>query len=505
MLETNPDSTLMLIDSVMRMEANLRESERMEMALLQGHALYGGSICDDKERPMLDKVVTLPELDIASDYYAERKEYGKAMLTAYYSGHSLLEAGDKASAMESFKKAEQYGNIVGDSLTVARAQYQMGKMLFDDFMEAESIVVLKNADSKFGDHEDERAFVKNLEAIAYIMTQKYDSAELLLNQGLECAEKGKSIHAKQKVLNNYAVFYRLQGNFEKALGCIEQVRALARDQESELLLFHLNIGNIFNEMKELDSASFHYNKMEEMLVSDSNVRDKTKVAAYGALSRFAEQQGDYQMALELRKKYDHYLYSVEVEVEKKKTYWIQKRYDYEVVMNLMNKERTKKQYIYIALSLIFVLLLLALTISFIRLAKKRKTELENNQRILAYVKQLTDAWTKEENTMSKVAIYLDNRSDKASLEELRRVVFGKQDPWEAMVMVFDKIYPDKRSEIVAKYGTFTEIEQKHILLSYFKVSRQEEALLLKTSIHTVDKIRNSVNKKMANHSAIDVS
>ena len=343
LLETNPDSTLMLIDSVMRMEANLRESERMEMALLQGHALYGGSICDDKERPMLDKVVTLPELDIASDYYAERKEYGKAMLTAYYSGHSLLEAGDKASAMESFKKAEQYGNIVGDSLTVARAQYQMGKMLFDDFMEAESIVVLKNADSKFGDHEDERAFVKNLEAIAYIMTQKYDSAELLLNQGLECAEKGKSIHAKQKVLNNYAVFYRLQGNYEKALECLRQID-IKDSKDSERLLLHLNMGNIFNQMGVLDSTYFQYKQMKEILVSNPDVKDDTKISAYAALSRFAENQGDVSLALEYRKQYESLANEIQLQIERKNIYRIQRKYDYEAIRNVLNTRLIKTHY-----------------------------------------------------------------------------------------------------------------------------------------------------------------
>ena len=69
MADTNPDSTLLLIDSVMRMEAKLSDRERMEMALLQGDALYGGSLCPDDERSIPATVVPLPELDEAAAYY----------------------------------------------------------------------------------------------------------------------------------------------------------------------------------------------------------------------------------------------------------------------------------------------------------------------------------------------------------------------------------------------------------------------------------------------------
>lgn len=90
---------------------------------------------------------------------------------------------------------------------------------------------------------------------------------------------------------------------------------------------------------------------------------------------------------------------------------------------------------------------------------------------------------------------MENKEDKALLDNLRAAVFDKKDPWDALVEVFDTIQPDERERLHQQYPELTEMEFKDIILSYFGVSRQDEALMLKTSVHTIDKIRTSVKKK----------
>ena len=499
MVDTHPDSTLLLIDSVMRLDARLSERERMTLALLQGKALFEGSLCQDHIHPASYIAVPLPDLDDAPDYFAARKDHGKAALTALYKGCSLLEGEDKAAAVQAFKKAEQYGWAANDTLTVARAQYWIGKTLYDDGIKNEALTVLSQADQAFGQHYAERAMTQNMMAAVHIMLSNYDTAQYCLDQAIHFAELGGCNEARRKALNNYAVIYRILGKYEEALGCLRQI--YYQSDSTQLPLVYINMGGVFFSSGVQDSAAFYYDLLEKAL-PNATMKDMTKVSAYGALSRFAEQQGDYHKSLELRKEYDRYQYAVQLELENKRTYSIQKRYDYQSILNMMNKREAKTQRFYVMVSVVVILLLMALALSFVLLAKKRKTELENHKRIVAYVQQLTEAWTKEEQTMNKVAIYMDNREDKASLEELKRVVFGKQDPWKAMMEVFDKLYPNKRNEIYAKYRGFSEMEYKDILLSYFNVSRQDEALLLKTSIHMVDKIRNNVRKKLRENGEI---
>ena len=60
------------------------------------------------------------------------------------------------------------------------------------------------------------------------------------------------------------------------------------------------------------------------------------------------------------------------------------------------------------------------------------------------------------------------------------------------IVIFDRI----RENLKLQHPELTEMEQKDFILSYFNVSREDEALMFNKSVHMVDKWRNSVRKKM---------
>ena len=163
--DTLPDSTVTLIDSVLRMPVYFNEKHRMEMALLQGEALFGDHgqeippLMDDEffdDKPFFN---TSPELERAADYYARKKQYDKAAHAALYSGFIQQHYSEKTTAMQSFKDAEQYGGMVGDSLTVVFAKYWMGKMLFEDGSVQESVIILGNSEKGFNNNYSAKALV----------------------------------------------------------------------------------------------------------------------------------------------------------------------------------------------------------------------------------------------------------------------------------------------------------------------------------------------------------
>jgi len=127
--DTLPDSTVRLVDSVLRMPVNFRERERMDMALLQAEALFGdrgqeiSPVMDDDFFDDRGNVSTSPELERAAAYYARKEDYPKAAHAALYSGFVQQHYDEKENAMRSFKEAEKYGMMAGDSLTMARAEY----------------------------------------------------------------------------------------------------------------------------------------------------------------------------------------------------------------------------------------------------------------------------------------------------------------------------------------------------------------------------------------------
>lgn len=112
--------------------------------------------------------------------------------------------------------------------------------------------------------------------------------------------------------------------------------------------------------------------------------------------------------------------------------------------------------------------------------------------------KLSKALTKERHIMQKLEVYSQNPNDPALLQSLKYTVWGGDGFWSSIINSFDKQFPGMRKAILEEHPDITEKEQKILILSYLDTSREDTALLLHVSIHMVDKLRNSVKKKLNN-------
>lgn len=473
--------TLLLLLLFVTCEPYPRESKRIASAFEQAQLVYG-----EGEN---DTLLFIPELDKTASYFVRKNDYGKAALAALYYGYSEMNY-DRTVAMNAFMDAEHYGDLVHDSLTVARAQYQIGRMLYYDGKYEDAILILKNSDSMFGKHYSEKSLSLNVLACCYMLLQDYNNAEVCFNHSLAYSELGNSEEATQKVLNNFAKLYQLQGAYNKA---IEYLNMVKPQNSQQMVLNKLNLVSVYMAVGEMDSVAYYFNGMEELLFEE-NIKDETKVLAYSLLSQYAEHSGDYAKALEYQKENEKYIVKVKERIEKEGVYRIQQQYDFEKIKNEMHEKIMSRQRIILLLSMIVLLICIILFLLQKRLVKIQKQEIEAKERTLFYIRQYTDLLKQKGKTMQKVAILMDNKEDKALLDSLRATVFGNKDSWDALMEVFDTLHPGERQHIHQKYPELSEMEQKDIILSYFKVSRQDEALWLKTSVHTIDKIRTSLKE-----------
>ena len=390
--DTLPDSTVRMIDSVLRMPASFSERERMDMALLQAEALFGdhrqeiSPVMDDDFFDEHDNLSTSPELERAAAYYAGKKQYPKAAHAALYSGFVQQHYDEKEAAMRSFKEAEQYGKLAIDSLTVARAEYWMGKMLYEDYMEDEALSLLISADKYFEKHLAERAILNNLEAAAYMVLKELDSADLCLQKSLAYAEQSQYRKAKRKALNNYAVYYHIQGDYVRAITYLRQITEEPRLTDAEKTLLYLNLGNSFAAYGATDSATVYYQSMDEFQ-STASIKDDTKVSAYSALARFAESKGDVALALQYLKTYEKLKVEVLSRNEKKYVFRILRQFDYESLQNEMNRKLIRKQRLITLFGILTIIGLVVLAVSQIRLAKIRKKEAKTNANLFHFMQK----------------------------------------------------------------------------------------------------------------------
>ena len=517
---TLPDSTVRLIDSVLHMPVYFSERERMDIALLQAEALFGdhgqdiSPVMDDDFFDSHDNLSPSPELERAATYFAQKKQYAKAAHAALYSGFVQQHYGEKENAMRSFKEAEQYGEFVDDSISVVRAQYRIGKMLYDDYRSEEALALLKESGIHYGLSYGERAYVRNMEAIAYITLNQFDQAEKSLEKSLNYAEQAQTAKVKLKVLNNYAVLRRLEGKYDEAIAYLKQIKEFPSLSGSEKALLYLNLGKVFLAQNKSDSAAYYYHQLEEILPTDQ-VKDETKASSYGTLSRLAEIQGDTALAFQYLKRLEEPMSVIQATIEKQTVFRIQQQYDYESLQNEMNRKLIRKQRLITFIGLLAIIGLAALAISQIRLAKTRKQEaetkanlfhfmqqnkelvesnMEHEKKALDTTQQLSDLLYARLKAMQKLDYCLKTPKDKIALKDLEKEVFGEGDHWEAVKEVLVALYPGLWETLKLKYPDMDEMERRVFMLSYLKLSRLGEATLLGISTSVLDKLRTKVRK-----------
>jgi len=432
-----------------------------------------------------------------------------------------LDSGKKIDAMRLFKEAEHYGLLADDTLTVAHARFNIARCLGEYANEEELFSLLKAADEGFGDNYAERAKVMTFWGDYYQFHRQFDSAEVYLIRAMDYAERSGSVDAKRCALSAFHVKCFNAKEYKKSGDYLQQyfLTYPPNPSDSVLMYYYHNMGNVYYEMGNMDSMTYCYGRLEEIITSlepDSSAQNES-AWYYGALANFAEMRGDFEKACEYMYWYEKHDAHHDIEQQKNNLALISQKYDTAVMQNELNQKIIQKQRVIILISGVAALVLLAFLISQIRLARNRKREADINAELFHFKQQnqalaqkdadreqiqqdyadrLSEALDKEQQTMMLLDIYLNNRKKANLLSDLERSVFGEKDHWKAMLAVVEEKYSGLWETLGQKYPDLDEDEKKSFILSHFKVSRQEEADYLGTTVNMVDKLRGRVRKKM---------
>lgn len=511
LFDTKPDSTFKLIDSILRMPVYFNEKHRMDMALLQGEALFGDRgqeippLMDDEffdDKPFL---TASPELERAADYYAKKKQYAKAAHAALYSGFVQQHYNDKAAAMQSFKDAEHYGKMVKDSLTVARAEYWMGRLLLDDGLRENALAMLKNADNG-SNHLVEKALVQNTTSVCYMLQGEYDNAENCLKQSILYLGKGDALNVRNKVLNNYAVLYRLQGNYTQSIDCLRQTINQYNLDEAQTFVYYLNMAKTFMAIGIGDSAMVYYQRVENLLPA-IHLKSETKLSAYNALSRFAEIRNNYPLALGYRQIIEELMSKLMYQRQNQSVYRIQKQYDYENMQNTLNRKILLRHKIILIISILLFAAAVVILILQFRYKQMREAETEMKKQIAAMkedLQQTVKSSVMDEEMASRLRMILAAKRAAKRAKDFQnewgdlvnRVMNGKGTMFDAARATIERVYPNLYSVLMEKYPSLTETEAKICVLSFCDISNTEIGDLLGLRPTTINQHRSSLRKKL---------
>ena len=170
-----------------------------------------------------------------------------------------LDSGNKAEALQLFKEAEHYGLLAHDTLTVAHAKYHIARCLGYYADKEEVVLLLKDAAEGFvNDYSDRSEALRELGDF-YQYHGQFDSSAYYLDQALEYAEQSGSTEAKRDCLSAFHVMYFNAGDYEKSANYLSQFwQASIADADDNLLMYYYHdMGNIFYESGNLDSADYY--------------------------------------------------------------------------------------------------------------------------------------------------------------------------------------------------------------------------------------------------------
>lgn len=507
-LAESPDLALLYLDSIYSPESQLGKEDYMDYVLLHTEAAWNSGADVKADTAIFE----------AASYYERKGDVLRQAKAELYSGCVWKERGERVAAMASFKQANRLGRALNDSTTVAYSQFYIGKMLFD---EGHIDLALRKEKESYKASRRMRklnALCLNAMASSYIMLEQYDSAKICLDEGFAVAKAYDITSVRSSLLNQYFVLHRKTGDYENAS---QYIKSMLQETDSVMMPYlYLNFVQLYSGMGQLDSADFYGQKLLDVL-SRTDCSDETKASSHYYLSELYEKSGEYSKAISHLKEYNALQYEIMNKWQEDNLVEIQRKFDFEVQQNHYNRQLLKRSRIALWLAVSLLVLACVVAILIYRTAQKNKQLERIKDELLTFKRQNKDLQenlsTQEdgqhfladcENRLEKelrlrhkllcqYEIYRSNKGDKAALEAMRVALYGKKDFKKATLNLFEQLYPGLSCIIRQRYPELSEQDFMSVVLSYFNVSRADEALLLGISMDMVDKNRARIRKLMA--------
>lgn len=206
LMESYPDSSLVLLEEINKMEMESKEG-RARYALLMSMALDKNYIDTTK----------FDGLQPAIDYYLKYGDANEKLRTYFYQGRIYQNRGDLDNALNSFVKGIDIANECNDSLCIARTLVAQGA-LYDAFCDYESYIDC---------HLRAAEIYKKLSRSRY----EFDCLINALNGALALGNKTKG---------------------DSLLSLCESFKNLDNDQEMALIEYRLSHANRFNDVTKIN-------------------------------------------------------------------------------------------------------------------------------------------------------------------------------------------------------------------------------------------------------------
>lgn len=501
LLETDPDSALSVLDSILYPEElNAEEYNRYILLKIQaGYKSYQDITSDST-------ILSVKE------YYLKKEDIHNIALSAYYCGCFFKESGKQKEAMSNYLLASSYAENTNDWNLKGLIENAIGVLLSEQFDFKEALRRFKKSAFFYN-----RAGNLKNEVISYIQIgdsyqylEKPDSTLYYYMNSLHLAD-ANSLRVEQScVRQNIGVYYLGIGKQSNAAQYLKEALIYEPNQIGRIRIYNI-LADLYSQSHQLDSAFMYIN--QSLQRKDSVKELYIDARLYEILSNIREQQGDYSGALESHKIYTDYLLSIFDTKTDKNLLELQKKYDYEKVQ--VQNIRLRLNRTYLLFSFITGIILISLVAYFfyrrVFLNKKKMSELED--KVIQLKNMANDFDTKEKLFRSYLSRHFDILKKAASLEiyanrdtskkndfwlkKFNEIVYGQDTfNWDILYNMMNELYEGFFIRLRNQYFQLDEVEFRIICLTYTKFTSDEIAIILKLSVNTIHTKRSAIRKKI---------
>lgn len=483
LIDTFPDSAMLLIDSIFYPEASLRKPQYMQYLVARVRAHY------KNYRPIADDSLIFT----ARDYFVSKdKNPYQTTLAYFYSGCVYREQENFEQAMQQYKQAEEYAAKTNDPDIKGLVQYNMGDLLAEQGLYAQALEKYKAAESLYGlssvNSKEKQARCLAAVGRMFFLLKEQDSAFAAFHKGLELAKTSGNNELQCLLAQNLSVGYKEWGQYAKAEKYLRQSFAMEADS-TELPRYYLNFAELYLQTGHTDSARLYINNLKKAVETSDDLY--LKVSAYSFLGSDARISGDFNSAFDYLQKRSLLVEEITEKRLEQSVYEVQQKYDYQKHQNRHTRALLQQQRWGIVFLTLFLLASLA-AITLLRRTlhqKNRLMSLQNTMQTLektakdlrrkkpqdkqANHSQLREALLWKFDVQQKalrIKKELNLPDDQADINRMlakfKEIVYGKNNisQWDALMTTVDELHPGFSSFIRTTYPQFSDTEQKCVCL-----------------------------------------
>ncbi|OJV36279.1 MAG: hypothetical protein BGO33_04595 [Bacteroidia bacterium 43-41] len=505
LVDINPDSAMLLIDSLFYPEKSLSHEQYMRFLVTQVQAKY------KTRRPVHEDTLIFR----ARDYFSDRgKEPRMAALAWFYSGCIHRERRVYEKAMEHYLTAGDYAAKAGDTGLQGLIQYNLGDLFAEQDLYSKALQSYKTATQFYNEQPEKEAYSLSAVGRMFLLDKNPDSAFFYFQKGLNTAKHTDDKILQSLLAQNIGVAYQETGQYIEAEKYLLQSLQYNPDKKDQTR-YYLNFAKLYSQMERQDSAAFYTGKLQHNV--DSSENNYLKASAYQFLAEWEKARGNNDEAFGYQDKRINSLNRIMDDRKNQSVYEIEQKYNYEQQQNQFDS-RFRKAERFITI-LIVVILTGALTFTLYAF-KQRNKQFQALQKIdilrnmadeqkrlhdtseLDAKRKIRRLMMEKFDTVKKVALLnstiKENDSTKKVLEKLNKIVYGEnfEEEWPALLQVFNEINPDVSNVLRQQYPQLTNNEFRVFILSYAKFSPKEIAVVLNLTYDTVLTLRSSIRKKI---------